>query len=50
MKRIDRINQGFGSNKIKLACQDLDRSWKMCQERLSPRYTTKLKEVIEVIV
>lgn len=50
MKEIDRINQGFGQNKVKFACQDLGRTWKMRQERLSPRYTTQLREVIEVVV
>lgn len=50
MKKIDMINQGFGQNKVKFACQDLGRTWKMRQERLSPRYTTQLGEVIEILV
>lgn len=50
MKEIDRINQSLGQNKVKFACQDLGRTWKMRQERLSPRYTTQLREVIEVVV
>ncbi|HIP48726.1 MAG TPA: Y-family DNA polymerase [Lutibacter sp.] len=50
MERIDVINQSIGQNKVKFACQDLGRTWKMRQEKLSPRYTTQLSEVIEVIV
>ena len=50
MERIDAINQSIGQNKVKFACQDLGRTWKMRQERLSPRYTTKLAEIIEVRV
>ncbi len=50
MKVIDNINKNIGSQKIKLASQDLDRTWKMKQEHLSPRYTTKLDEIITVNV
>jgi DNA polymerase V len=50
MQVVDRINQSFGQQKIKLAAQDLKRVWKMKQEKLSPRYTTRLDEVIEVRV
>jgi len=48
MKQIDKINKGLGQNKVKFACQDLDRTWKMRQERLSPRYSTKLDEAIVI--
>jgi DNA polymerase V len=48
MKVIDRINTSFGQQKIKLASQDQKRVWKMKQERLSPRYTTRLSDVIVV--
>ncbi len=50
MQVVDRINQSFGQQKIKLASQDQKRIWKMKQEKLSPRYTTRLEEVIEVRV
>jgi DNA polymerase V len=50
MKVVDKINQSFGQQKIKLAGQDLKRVWKMKQEKLSPRYTTRLDEVIVVRV
>lgn len=48
MKTIDRLNKKIGSKKLKLASQDLDRTWKMRQELLSPKYTTQLKDVIRV--
>ena len=48
MKTMDKINNTFGQQKIKLASQDLKKVWKMRQEKLSPRYTTKLDEVITV--
>ena len=48
MKVIDKMNNAIGQKKIKLACQDLGRTWKMNQEKLSPRYTTKLDEIISV--
>tara|TARA_B100000768_G_scaffold90750_1_gene85016 strand:+ start:77 stop:1333 length:1257 start_codon:yes stop_codon:yes gene_type:complete len=48
MKAIDIINYRHGSNKIKLANQDLNRMWKMKQNSLSPKFTTVLKDVIKV--
>jgi len=48
MKAVDKINQSFGQQKVRLAAQDTGRVWKMKQERLSPRYTTNLNEIIIV--
>jgi DNA polymerase V len=48
MKTIDSLNKSIGQNKVKFASQDLGRMWKMKQERLSPRYTTKLSEIIAI--
>ncbi len=48
MKAVDKINQSFGQQKVRLAAQDTGRVWKMNQERLSPRYTTNLNEIITV--
>jgi DNA polymerase V len=45
---VDKLNKAIGSPKIKLASQDLGRTWKMKQERLSPRYTTRLDEIITI--
>jgi len=46
MKAVDKINACFGQQKIRLAAQDMGRVWKMNQEKLSPRYTTNLNEII----
>ena len=48
MASIDSLNIKYGSNKIKLGSQDLQRTWKMRQERLSPRYTTNINDIIVV--
>lgn len=48
MQTIDRLNQKIGKQKVKLACQDLGRTWKMNQEKLSPRYTTNLSEILAI--
>lgn len=48
METIDTINNKYGTHKIKVANQDLQRTWKMRQEHLSPRYTTNINEIIEV--
>ncbi len=48
MHIIDTINNKYGDYKIKLGNQDLERTWKMRQERLSPRYTTNINDIIKV--
>ena len=45
---MDKLNNKYGDYKLKIANQDLERTWKMRQERLSPRYTTNIKEIIKV--
>ena len=47
MKTMDYINSKY-SEKVKLANQDLKRRWKMKQEFLSPCYTTKIEDVIQI--
>lgn len=48
MQSIDKLNNKYGYYKIKLASQDLKRTWKMRQEHLSPKYTTNIKDIIVV--
>lgn len=48
MKSIDLLNSQLGQQKIKLASQDIKKVWKMKQENLSNRYTTRLSEIIVV--
>ena len=48
MKTLDFITKKEGTNKIKLASQDLKRIWKMKQTKLTKRYTTELNEIISL--
>ncbi|WP_431167183.1 Y-family DNA polymerase [Tenacibaculum halocynthiae] len=48
MKVIDTVNRKFKSDTIKLASQDLKRTWKMRQEHLSPKFTTNINQIIKV--
>lgn len=48
MKAIDKINAQFGQQKIRLASQDPKKIWKMKQQKLSPRYTTDLRDIITI--
>lgn len=48
MSTMDKLNKSIGNKKIKLASQDLDRTWKIRQEKLSPCYSTRLEEIINV--
>lgn len=41
MSAIDKINTKFGNDKIGLLSAGINREWKMKQEYLSPRYTTR---------
>jgi DNA polymerase V len=50
MQAVDKINSMFGQQKIRLASQDPKRVWKMKQEKLSPRYTTRLSDIITIHV
>src|SRR5690606_35510618 len=45
---VDKFNRALGRDKVKLASQDLGRTWKMRQENLSRRYTTRLDEIITI--
>lgn len=45
---VDKLNIALGRDKVKLASQDLGRTWKMKQENLSRRYTTRLSEIIDI--
>ncbi|GAA4890079.1 Y-family DNA polymerase [Flaviramulus aquimarinus] len=48
MYTIDKLNEKYANYKVKLGSQDLKRTWKMRQERLSPRYTTNINDIIVV--
>ena len=48
MMVIDSMNHRLGSDKLKLASMDVQRTWKMNQKNLSPQYTTDLQQIIRV--
>ncbi|MCC9071313.1 Y-family DNA polymerase [Flavobacterium sp. F-65] len=50
MSVIDKMNLSYGDNKVKFGMQSLGRQWKMKQDRLSPKFSTKLKDVITIEV
>ena len=45
---VDKVNSLMGKNKIHLAVEGNGRKWKLKQERLSPCYTTRFAEILEV--
>jgi len=48
MQVIDYMNNRLGAEKLKLASMDIQRTWKMNQKNLSPRYSTDLNQIIKV--
>jgi DNA polymerase V len=48
MKVMDQLNHKIGETKIKLASQNLELTWNMNQKHLSPKYTTKFKDILEI--
>ena len=45
---VDKVNSLMGKNKIHLAVEGNGRKWKLKQERLSPCYTTRFADILEV--
>ncbi len=48
MKAMDYLNTKIGDRKVKLGTQNLNLTWNMNQKHLSPRFTTKFKEILEI--
>lgn len=48
MKAMDKINKKAGDTKVKLASQNLNLTWNMRQNHLSPKYTTNFKDILEI--
>ena len=45
MQAMDGINERFGRGSIALGLTARDAEWRMRQERLSPRYTTRWRDL-----
>lgn len=50
MKALDAMNNRYGKDTVKVAAQGYERRWKLKQEKLSPNYTTRWEDIIEVKV
>jgi len=48
MNVIDKLNFKYGTKKLKLGSQALDKTWKMRQDLLSPNYTTSWNDLLEI--
>ena len=48
MNTMDRINERYGSSTIRLASEGIEKTWSMKRKNLSPSYTTKFDELLEV--
>lgn len=48
MHTMDTLNAKLGKGKLKLANQDIAKTWKMKQEHLSPQYTTNMLDIIKI--
>jgi len=46
MQTMDFLNKKLGTQKVKLASMDIQKTWKMDQKHLSPKYTTSFAESI----
>lgn len=48
MKVMDDYQKKTGDRKIKLGVQNLQKTWTMKQNHLSPKYTTRFEEIVEI--
>jgi DNA polymerase V len=48
MRAMDTVNDSYGRMKVRFAVNGFERKWKLKQERLSPCYTTRMNDLIQV--
>jgi DNA polymerase V len=48
MKAVDKLNKDYGKETVRIASQGFTQSWKLRQEKLSSRYTTRWSELITI--
>jgi DNA polymerase V len=48
MEAMDSLNKRLGKHTVRLATQSIGKIWKMKQEKLSPNYTTKISDIINI--
>jgi DNA polymerase V len=49
MTTMDKVNDRYGRNTLKIACMGDGKAWKIKQERLSPCYTTRISDYPKTI-
>jgi len=50
MRAVDGINRDMGGEFIRAAVQGFERKYRLKTEFLSPRYTTRLDEVLKISI
>ena len=50
MKVMDRLNKDYGKETVRVASQGFSHCWKLRQEKLSHRYTTRWNELVTINV
>ena len=48
METIDRINERYGSTTVRLASDGIAKTWSMRRGNVSPSYTTRFEDLVEV--
>ncbi len=48
MNTIDEINSRYGNSTLKIASEGIEKIWKMKRENISPCYTTRFDDLVEV--
>ena len=48
MKTLDKINYRYGSSTLKIASEGIKKNWQMKRKKISPCYTTRFNELMEV--
>jgi len=48
MRAIDAVNDRYGRMKVRFAVNGFERKWKLKQESLSPCYTTRINELMQI--
>jgi DNA polymerase V len=48
MHSLDEINAKYGTSKLRYAVQGFKKAWTMRQMKLSPRYTTRLTDIVTI--
>lgn len=48
MKALDNLNSKYGKDSVRIASQGFNKHWKLRQEKLSPCYTTRWNDLLNV--